>query len=164
MLKRLFKGKSLSEFETVLSCARIVPGHVRAKIRRCRKTSFIDFWILCLDFLLRLSPFRRWDIEQNGSAWVRSRKDNICARGPSHSYGLCHNGTEWPPHPPDSPRNESLFWDQEYVPSMCFSGRSSRKDCPDSWQWWVKAHTHSSLNWFIFDEHSPSPIQRGRPS
>ena len=39
MLKRLFKGKSLSEFETVLSCARIVPGHIGAKIKRCRKTS-----------------------------------------------------------------------------------------------------------------------------
>ena len=37
MLKRLFKQKSLSEFETIFSCACIVPGHVGAKIRRCRK-------------------------------------------------------------------------------------------------------------------------------
>lgn len=37
MLKLLFKGKSLSGFETILSCACIVPGHVGAKIRRCRK-------------------------------------------------------------------------------------------------------------------------------
>ena len=48
MLKRLFKGKSLTEFETILSCARIVPGHVGAKIRHCRKTLYfiksrIDF-------------------------------------------------------------------------------------------------------------------------
>ena len=38
MLKRLFNGKTLSEFETVLSCACIVPGHVGAKIRHCCKT------------------------------------------------------------------------------------------------------------------------------
>ena len=37
MLKQLFKGKSLAGFETILSCACIVPGHVGAKIRRCRK-------------------------------------------------------------------------------------------------------------------------------
>ena len=42
MLKRLFKGKSLSEFKTVLSCARIVPGHIGGKIKRCRKPSFLD--------------------------------------------------------------------------------------------------------------------------
>lgn len=43
MLKRLFKGKALSEFETVLSCARVVPAHVGAKIKRCRKIMiFID--------------------------------------------------------------------------------------------------------------------------
>jgi hypothetical protein len=42
MLKNLFKGESLSEFETILSCARIVPGHIGAKIQRCRETSFIN--------------------------------------------------------------------------------------------------------------------------
>ena len=42
MLKRLLKGKSVSEFETVLSCARVVPGHVGGKIRRCRKLLFND--------------------------------------------------------------------------------------------------------------------------
>jgi hypothetical protein len=41
MLKRLFKGKSLSEFETILSCARIVPGHIGARIQSCRETSLI---------------------------------------------------------------------------------------------------------------------------
>lgn len=68
MLKRLFKGKSLSEFETVLSCARIVPGHIGGKIRRCRKLSFLDSRSAHCDSLLRLSPFFRWDLEQNGPA------------------------------------------------------------------------------------------------
>ena len=73
MLKRLFKQKSLSEFETILSCACIVPGHVGGKIRRCRKILLWHSQIsTSFDFVLRLSPLCWWDIEQNGSAWVRS--------------------------------------------------------------------------------------------
>ena len=41
MLKQLFKGKSLSGFETILSCARIVPGHVGAKFWHCHKLLYI---------------------------------------------------------------------------------------------------------------------------
>lgn len=71
ILKQLFKGKSLPEFETVLSCARIVPGHVGAKIRRCRKNSKLQYvYFVSLILFSRLSPLCRWDIEQNGSPRV----------------------------------------------------------------------------------------------
>lgn len=70
MLKRLFQGKSISEFETILSCARIVPGHIGAKIQRCRETSLINIHlsILSINLSLRLSPLRQWDIKQDGPA------------------------------------------------------------------------------------------------
>lgn len=163
MLKRLFQGKSISEFETILSCARIVPGHIGAKIQRCRETSLINIHlsILSINLSLRLSPLRQWDIKQDGPAWVWCRKDDFCTRGPPHSDGMCCNGTQWPTHPPNSPCNQSFPRRQEYVPRVYFGGRSSREDCPDSWQRW---EYKLKLALTRFYKCFPSLIQRGQPS
>ena len=168
MLKWLFKGSPSPNLKWYFLVPALSLGMLGQKLGAVVSYYLIMLWTMLCTGLISFSG-NPHSTDGTLSKMVRheceATRTIFVSRRPSHSHGMCNHGTKWPTHPPNPPSDKSIPWDQEYVPWVYYSGRSSRNNSLDSWQWWVKK-TKLFHPWTVLflNKHSSSPIQHGRPS